>query len=301
MSAEKQKLLSSVLTAAVSFLGLESLSFIIGKTYQLGSYDLVAVYLYLFQLLWLTFIFDLHLKKRDILLEVRKHHVGFKVFRQALKERLSHLRNWYFLRHYINFFILPGVIYWSAVILIRLNPFDEVLKQALVILSAFALVVVYWYLKEFYNKNFELHHFGTKLLALAKLFAAFLAYSAILGYSFYFGKSAVFACFWFFVVTFLLVYQALLQRRLFRPKLLPAILSLSLAVCLVGFWIYNIWNHDYLTGSLLILAVYNTCWGILHHFLDNNLTKKLAWEYLIMMALIVSILLASHDFMPRVQ
>ncbi|MBI4363401.1 MAG: hypothetical protein HY545_00960, partial [Candidatus Doudnabacteria bacterium] len=47
-------------------------------------------------------------------------------------------------------------------------------------------------------------------------------------------------------------------------------------------------------------GVYNTFWGMLHHHLEKTLTKKIVVEYLFMMALILSILFASHNFGARV-
>ncbi|HYE22612.1 MAG TPA: hypothetical protein VD998_03415 [Verrucomicrobiae bacterium] len=300
-SQQKQKTLSIIIISSVTFLGFETLSAILGQTYQLKIFAELSIYLYFFQIFWLTFIYDLHLKKRDILRELRQHHSGWSLFVRAFKERLHHIHRWQFFRHYLNFLILPGVIYWSAIILLSLNPFHTELKQVVIILATLSLSVAYWHLKEVFSKNFEMHHFGIKILALVKILAVYLFYCAIVGYTFYFGHGPVFLSFFVFAVTSILLYQALFQHKLLNLRLMLIAMVIALVTTGIAFWIYQVWNHNYFTGALIILAVYNAGWGILHHYLDNNLTKKLAIEYLFMMFLVVSILLASHDFTPRIQ
>ena len=71
-------------------------------------------------------------------------------------------------------------------------------------------------------------------------------------------------------------------------------------MALVSFWVYSNWNSEYLTAGLVMLAVYNAAWGILHHRLDNTLTKKVAFEYLAMMVFIVTLVFAGHNFNQRI-
>jgi hypothetical protein len=297
----KQKILSSVLATIISFLGFEVLSFVIGSTYQLGIYMRLAIYFYAFHFLWLTFLFDLHFKKRGVLANLSADHKGLDLFIRAIKDRVKHMFDWHYFRHYLNFLILPGVIFWSVVCLIAINPFDSPLKQSIIAISTVCLGVTYWYFKEIFRKNFELHHFGIKILTLTKFVAAFLFFAAIIGFSFYFDLGPVFLFFSVFTVTFLLVYQALFQHRLLDHKVFLTNFLIAAVTAAVSFWIYEVWNWYYLTAGLILLAVYNTCWGILHHYLDNNLTKRLAWEYLFLLFLALSILLASHNFSPHIE
>ncbi len=300
-SEYKQKVLSSILATLVSLIGFEVLNFILGETYQLVTFARVAVYVYVFHFLWLTFLFDLHFKKRAVLAEFSPDHKGLRLLWKAFIERVRHMLNWHYFRHYLNFLILPAIVYWSVILLMSINPFDANLKQLIIIISTICLAVIYWHFKEIFRKNFELHDFGFKILTLVKLLAVFLFYSAVIGYTFYFGFGPGFLFTSVFIGTFLLVYQALFQHRLLGKKVFLSNLAIALVTAAVSYWIYQVWNYVYLTAALVLLAVYNTCWGALHHYWDNNLTKRLAIEYIILLLLVLSILLASHDFTPRIQ
>jgi hypothetical protein len=301
ISEYKQKFLSSVIATTVSFLGFEALSLILGQTYQIRHYMWVAFYVYVFHVLWLLFLFDLHLKKRGVLAYARANHQGLVMFVHAFKLRVDHVLNWHYLRHYLNYLILPTIMYWSVVVLMAINPFQAELKQFIILGSTFSLGVAYWYLKEVFSKNFELHHFGVKVLSLVKLLAAYFFYAAIIGYTFYFGLSVTFLFICVAGGTFLLLYQALFQRRLVTPGMLLIIFLISLILAFISVWIFNSWNENYLSAGLIMLAIYNAAWGMLHHHLDNNLTRRLVFEYLLLLFLVLSIVLAGHDFTPRIR
>jgi hypothetical protein len=300
ISEYKQKLLSVVVASAVSFLGFEALSIILSQTYQVKTYMWVAFYVYIFHVIWLLFLFDLHLKQRGVLVSIQNTHQGLAMLGKALHLRVSHMLRWHYLRHYLNFLILPGIIYWSAVVLVAINPFASELKQFIIIGSTLGLSVAYWYLKEVFSKNFELHHFGTRILALVKILTAFLFYAAAIGYTFYFGLSAMFLFCTVLVGTFFLIYQALFQRKLVSFSAHAVVIVISLILAVISYWIFQTWSHNYLTAALVLVAVYNTAWGLLHHHLDNNLSRKLIFEYIMLLILTISIVLASHDFAPRI-
>ncbi len=118
----KQKIFSSLIVTTGALLGFEAFSYIVGL-YQFNTAIYVAFYVYLFHIFWLTFIFDLHLKKRGVLANAKINYKGAQMVRQALKDRLEHARRWDYLRHYQNYLVLPGMIYWSTIILLFLNPF----------------------------------------------------------------------------------------------------------------------------------------------------------------------------------
>src|SRR6185503_2499821 len=118
----KQKFLSTLIVTFGAFLGFEALSYIIG-IYQLRGSLYVAFYVYAFHIFWLTFVFDLHLKKRGVLANARLNHKGIKMVWMACQDRIEHLRRWDYLRHYQNYLVLPGLLYWGTVILLFLNPF----------------------------------------------------------------------------------------------------------------------------------------------------------------------------------
>src|SRR5258708_4941221 len=295
----KQKLLSTLIVTVGAFLGFEALSYIIG-IYQLKGSLYVAIYVYAFHIFWLTFLFDLHLKKRGVLANARINHQGWKMLQMAFVDRIEHVRRWEYLRHYQNYLVLPGFIYWATVILMFLNPFNMGLKQTVIVCSTFALNVAYWFMKEHISRRLEHEVHWIKALSLVKLYAAFIVFSAVLGVTFYFGYHVSFLFSAVVSMTFLLIYQALFQHRLLNFSIFFWIAIISLAMGIVSLWVYSNWSVEYLTAGLVMLAVYNSMWGILHHYLEHTLTKKIAFEYLAMMIFIVSFVFASHNFNQKV-
>lgn len=299
MSEQKQKFLSTLIVSLGAFLGFEALSFIAG-IYQVKTYILVSFYVYFFHVFWLTFIFDLHAKKRSVIGAYLSGELSGSLIKQAIKDRLEHVKNWHYIRHFQNFLVLPAIIYWSVVILLFLNPFKEYIKQLIVVSASLAMTVAYWYFKDFLSKKLEMHEFGVKALSLVKLFAAFLIFSATMGVVWYFGMDWSLLALGIFCLTFILIYQSLFQHKLLSLDVYPWLLTISVIVSATSFLIYNFWGLNYLTAGLVILAVYNSLWGMLHHHLEKTLTKKLAFEYLAMLVLVLSFLVASHDFTPRI-
>lgn len=295
----KQKIISTLIVTTGALIGFEAVSYTIGL-YQLRSALFLSLYIYAFHILWLTFLFDLHLKKRGVLANARLSYSGLRMLWYAFKDRCAHIRRWEYLRHYQNYLVLPGILYWSAVTLLLLNPFKDALKQIIVFTVTAALSVAYWYMKEHVSRALEHREHWIKILALVKLFAAFVVYCAILGAGFYFGYEPSFFLMATFTVTFLLVYQALFQHRLLNFNIFIWIVIVAGSMSVVSLWVLNNWNTEYWTGGLFMVAVYNLFWGILHHHLDRTLTKRVAFEYLIMMILVVSLVFGSHNFNQRV-
>lgn len=299
-SENKQKYLSVAIVTLTSFFGFEAMSSAL-EIYQLRTFVSLSVYIFLFHIFWLTFIFDLHLKKRSVLANLRPTHSGWALAIRALKDRTSHLANWHYLRHYINFLVLPSLIYWSCTILIFLNPFQNLVKQLVIISSTLFLAVAYWHFKKVYSRNLEIHAVPIKILSLVKLFTAFLVYSAALGYVWYFGYGSGVLMFVVFFSTLGMLYQAVFQHRLLGPRTLHFMLLISALVSAASLMVYDLWNIEYFTGGLVMLAVYNLFWGMLHHKMEGNLNAKLVFEYLLMTILFLSILVGGHNFGPRIR
>lgn len=299
MSEQQHKFLSTLIVTVGALLGFEAVSYSIG-IYQLRQSLYLSFYIYAFHIFWLTFLFDLHFKKRNVLAGLRLNHRGAKLLWEGFKQRCEHVRNWQYLRHYQNYLVLPGLLYWSCVVLLFLNPFNAGLKQALVLFTTLAMAVAYWFMKEHVNRRLETLDWWIKILAVVKLFAAFLVYAALVGVTFHYGYDATFLLLATSTLTFLLVYQALFQHRLLTFSIFLWIVIIALVMAIVSLWVYGNWNTQYFTAGVVMLAVYNTLWGILHHYLDHSLTRKVVFEYLVMMVLVISILFASHNFNQRI-
>jgi hypothetical protein len=299
MTERNHKILSNFIITAKSFIGFQILAFL-ASIYQFDIYFKVSIYLFLFHVFWLAFLFDLRFRNRGVLGNAKLNHQGFAMFWHAFKARITHLFNWHYFTHLLAFLILPNLIFWSTVVLISLNPFREQVKQLIVLGSTINIAVAYWYFNERFTRKLEVHEFGLKILNLVKLYTIYLVFSAILGLTWYFGLGLDFLIPGIFAFTFLILYQALFQHRLLDLWAEVYALGIAGAATLVAWWLYIFWNVQYLTGGLVILAVYNAAWGILHHFLDRSLSKKIVWEYLFIMLVIFSILFATHDFSVRV-
>jgi hypothetical protein len=268
--------------------------------YQVQTFFTVAWYFYAFHVIWLAFFFDLHLKTGGYVERAREEHSGLAVFVEAFKNRVRHLYHWSYLRHYLNYLIMPSILYWSVVILMFLNPFHELFKDALIIISTASLSVAYWYLKQGFSRHMEMHNVGLRVLGLVKILAAYLAYTALLALGWYFGLNLFLLVPVVFLVTFLVLYQALFQHKLLKLEVYPLILLVSTLLALVFAVVFQKWNINYYTAGLLVTAVYNVVWGMLHKYLDRSLNRKLMWEYIFMLLVIVSLILATHDFKGRI-
>jgi len=295
----KQKILSVLIVTLGAFLGFQAISIALGW-YQLNNTLNLAFYIYFFHVFWLTFLFDLHLKKRGVLANAKMNHQGLRMLWKAFLERCEHMRHWPYFRHYLNYLVLPGVLYWATVVILFLNPFRTDFKQFIILCSTIVLGVAYWYMKEHVSHRLEAHDHWLKILSVVKLFAAFLSYSSLIGISQYFGYGADFLAATTSLVTFLLFYQAIFQHGHMRFEIFVWLILITLFQTLVVIWVYFNWNAEYLTAGIIFAATHNLFWGILHHHMDKTLSRKVAVEYLLMAVVVISFLFASHNFTQRI-
>lgn len=300
MSETKHKIISIAIATLGSLLGFEALSLAL-RLYQLETFYWIALVIYAFHVFWLTFIFDLHLKSRGNITAGRLLNLkGLRLFGHALKNRLSHLSRWGDFRHCINYLILPGLLYWGTAVILMLNPFRSLLKQSIIVLTTAAIVSAYTYYKRVFDKKMEHHEDGLKILNLSKIYCAFLCLSAVFGLTVYFGLPPDFLAISLGFLTFLLAYQALFQHDLVTPVTVMGMVASALFVALAGSVLYRVWDTNYFTAGLFLATCYNFCWGLLHHYADKNLTKKLAVEYFVMSLFVATMLIATHDFRIRI-
>lgn len=299
MHSLKHKITAVIIATVCVYFGFQALDLILG-IYQVAAYFTVSWYVFAFHVFWLTFIFDLHLKRSGHLAHARVHFKGARMVWEAFKNRTRHLYHWNYLRHYLNYLILPSILYWSVIILMYLNPFHELFKDALIIISTATIAVIYWHLKEAFSHHMELHRTGLKILGLAKIFTAYLFYTALIASGWYYGLDLSVLLPIVFILSFLLLYQALYQHRLLRWDVYPAILIFAMFMALVFASVFQNWNVNYYTAGLMVGVVYNGAWSVLHRYLDRTLTWKILWEYVFMLIVLISLILATHDFQGRI-
>jgi hypothetical protein len=297
MNTHQNKILSTIIITVITFLGFESLSVIIGLN-EVGLFQTTAAYLFLFHIAWIAFMFDLHLKNQG---SVALGSAKFRfLIRQAIVQRFEHFFQWKYFKHFINYFVLPSILFWATAGLLFLNPFRAELKQIIIVASTITYCLNFLHMNEHLTAKMESRSGWLKLLSLAKLFAAYEAYAAIIGLSWYLGLEQNVIFYFVLAVTFFLIYQALFAYGYHKPGLVFTAIFLSAIVAWIGTWVYHNWNYQYFTGALMLLALYNTIWGFIHHILEKTFTSKVALEYLILGLLVVSIILATHNFGTRI-
>jgi hypothetical protein len=299
MDTYKHKTLAVVLAVAATYFGFQGLDLASGL-YQMEIFFSLAWYLYAFHLVWLVFMFDLHFKRAR-----NSHHSLMEMLNApavwvALKDRARHLYHWSYIRRYLNYLILPSVMYWSVVVLIYLNPFHELFKDGLIILTSASLAVVFWHLKEVFNHEVELRHMSLRLLSLIKLFAALLAFTATFAAGWYFGIHLAIMTLAASVAAVLLAYQSLFQHKLVSSRVWLPLIALGVVVACAYSMVFVNWNVNYYTAGLMVAVVYSCAWALLHHYLDRTLTRVILWEYVFTMIVLASIILATHDFQGRI-
>jgi hypothetical protein len=282
----KHKVLSVCLSTVAAYFGFQALDLISGM-YQVEVYFSVAWYVFIFHVFWLAFIFDFHLKPREKI-------------KTAVLDRIKHFYHWKYVRHYLNYLILPTILYWDVVILMYKNPFHELFKDGLIVLSTISLTIIYWYFKQSFSRNLEMHDTGLKVLSVVKIFVAYLSFTTIITIGWYFDLHLPMVAAVVFLITFSLCYQALFQHRLLNAKSLPGIFMLATLTAAVFAVVYENWNTNYYTAGLMVVIVYNTFWSLLHRYWDKALNKQIFWEYVFMLIVLVSVVLSTHDFNGRI-
>lgn len=299
MDTFKHKTISVVLAVAAMYFGFQGLDLASGL-YQIDIFFKLSFYLYAFHLVWMVFMFDLHFKRARNATHSLAEFLTAPAVWEAVKDRVRHLYHWSYVRRYLNYLILPSVIYWSVVALIYLNPFHELFKDGLIILTSAGLAVVYWHLKEVFSHEAELRSASLKLLALVKLYAALLAFTAVFAGGWYFGVNVWLATAIAAAVAMLLAYQSLFQHKLVDITVWKWLVGLGLLVAVAFSVVFEGWNVNYYTAGLVVAVVYNGAWAVLHNYLHKTLTRALLWEHVFMMVVLIAVLLATHDFQARI-
>ncbi len=290
----KQKAIVVAVTALTTLLGLEAASISLGL-YQLEKFLLICFYVYLFLVIWQSFIFDLHLKKSYT------WHGFEKSFWTALKARFRYMVETHHFLHYQNYLILPAIIYWSAVGLLFLNPFDQTLKQVVIFCTATVLTIATWYLKTVFYDHHGAHHTVRQIIFLVKLGGAYLSFAAAFGLTLYLGVDLLTFALVIFALSFLLFHQAFFQHHYNGYKTVEIFSVCGIVLSWVAALVYLFWNVNYFTGALVIAAVYIACWGIVQHkYIDRNLTREIVYEYLSVLFVVIVLVFSMTNFRERI-
>lgn len=288
------KLIIVAVAAIISFAGFQAASLAL-ESNEPGSFILISALVYIFLVFWQSFIFDLHLK------HAYTWSGWEKSLWRALQERFAYMFEKQHFLHYQNYLILPTVIYWSAVALLFLNPFETLLKQIFASTSALGLAVTFWYLKTVFYDHKDARLNVRQLIFVDKLLASYLAFAAVFGLARYFGFDVLGFAMAIFGVSYILIHQAFFQHHYIGHKTVEIILLAGLVTAESAGVIFAIWNVNFYSGALVISAVYNTIWGIIQHkYIDRNLTREIVYEYLAVLFVILVIVFSTTNFSQRI-
>lgn len=294
VNPEKQKIIVVTVAALASFFGLLAASETL-QIYQISSFLRIAFYVYVFLVLWQTLVFDLHLKKARTMAGLKRS------FFQAIRERFEYLKHAHHWLHFQNYLLLPGVTYWTTVVILYLNPFASLLKGVFILFATLALGIDFWYLKTVFLAHQDAKGLARQMIFVSKLSASYLAFTASFGLTRYFGYGANWLMVAVFVLSFLLLYQALFQHHETGFGILKFLFTTSLLLGAASYVLYFFWNVNYFSGALVLTAIYNTVWGIIHHrWIDKNLTRQMVYEYLAVLFVILVIVFSSTNFAERI-
>ncbi len=262
----------------------------------------------IFHILQIFLLYDLHYKIPGSLQRARKHHQSvthwlekaIKIFFFALWDRFAHLRSWIFVRQWINYLILPGVIYWATISIFFINFSNYKIQQSFVLFSSIALALNYWFLKEHFNRGKEkVDEDVFVTLSVVKIYSSAIAYGVSLALVKRYCLNANFLQIGTFALTFLLIYQALFQHKLNNLKNISIALLISLVMSFFSFVVLVFWGYNYFTAGVLLAATYNLLWGVFHYSLDKSLTWHSFLEILAVSIIIAGMLFSVTNFKAR--
>lgn len=271
---KKHKAISVAVLTVISFVGLQAAAYLLQKN-QDGLFWKSAGYLYSFLIFWIVFSYDTH----------RRHIAAAPVIWSQLS----------------NYLILPSVIYWSAAGLMFLSPFSSGLQTVWTILAAAGLGTGIWYLKVAFHEHRQANRNARQLVFLAKILASYLGFTAAVGLGRHYGFGGLWSGLLVLLISQLLLRQAMFQHHHMRHDSLKLVLLLSLGLGVAGYLLYHFWNVNFYSAGLVLSALYNTSWGLIQHrFIDRNLTRKIAYEYLAVLFVILVVLFSTTNFAEKI-
>jgi hypothetical protein len=293
LNSKTHRFISLLAISIISFVGLESLVYI-NNLYQIPIYVMASGYIYLLLLIWLYFLFDLHFKDRG--------HLDALTIWHSVKRRIKHFHSWEHFRYFQNFLILPGVLYWSSIILIGINFGHQKLQHFIAVATSLALVFSYSMFKEvFHQKELPINNNHFIVLTYVKVYAAWLVFSGSLGIVWYYCLNPHLYYALTFAVTLMLLYQALFQFCTINLKNVTYAVLISLGIAVASVFVYDKWNVNYFSAGLFLTAVYNFCWNLLYHHIKKTLDIRVLFEQTALLVLLLVMVFGITNFRARIE
>jgi len=307
MILRTQKFVSAFLIALVAFGGFEALVYIVNLNEPIVFLK-TAFVIYVYLALKISLLYDLHFKNPGALKRATAKHESVShwflksmaILLSAFSDRISHLLKKHHWLQFQNYLILPGMLFWSTIILLYVDFGNSRLQQVIVLLSGAAMVVNYWYLKEaFLRKTEKVDRDIFAGLAAVKIYVSAITFAAALAIMRRFCLDSSFFVAAIFSITFLLVYQALFQHKLLNIKNTFSALLIGATEAIAAYFVYRYWALNVYTAGVAMAALYNLMWGTFHYHLDKALTKRVFFETLLICALIAMMVFSVTNFKAR--
>lgn len=295
-------------TTLTVFFGFQAVAFS-AAIYQLGTFLNLSLLIYFFLIGIVMFVFDIKFKipsswsRSAYYYQHNKHRLKkvLSIIWRALRLRFLYIRSWHNWLYFQNYLILPTVLYWGAVLLIFLNPFDSLRKQIFIICATLMLAIVFWFFKTLFQSFNSTALEARYLMFSVMVLSAFMIFAPSLGLVWYLGlPPSVFvlaiACF-----AFLLLYQSLFHHsRLDLASNIKYAFFGALFLALAAFVVTKFWSVNYFSAGTLLAGCLFWYWSLVLQWLQGRLTLKRAAEYTGLFLLIVLFVLATTNFHARI-
>ncbi len=308
MSIKSQKVITAVINAIAVIGSFQALINILNLN-QPVIYLKTAAFFTVFLFLEVVLLYDLHFKIRGSWHRAKARHESvehwlekrIKVIFSSLAERLRHLSDWKFIHTWMNYLLLPGLIFWSTIAIFYVNFGFIKIQQIFMALSSLAIILNYWYLKEIFLRGKEkVDQDVFVVLSVVKIYAGTVVFTACLALTRHYCLEP-YLLFWAVVpLTFLLIYQALFQHRMINAKNLFISLCIALVMGGLAYVTLFFWSYNYFTAAVFLAACYNLMWGVFHYKLDHALTWHSFFEILIICLLVAGMIFSVTNFRAQI-
>lgn len=302
MQSKAEKIILVFFCAVVIIGGFEALIYILNLN-QVGIFLATAEAIYLYLVFKILFLYDLHFKRTRAGQNsaVAQVELVAQAYWGAFFSRTRHFFTLSYVGKYLNYLLLPTLIFWSTVIILYLNFGQLRVQQAIVFFSSLTLIAAYWYIKEIFSRRTEKVDAEIFVrMTVIKIYAAGISYAAAMALMRSYCLSGYYFAGVAFAVTFSLIFQALFQHRLNSNKNILINFFIALAQSLAAFFVYKYWGLNFYTAAIFLVIIYNLLWGVFHYHLDRALTKKTFLEILIISLLMAAMIFSATDFRARI-
>jgi hypothetical protein len=307
MQLKTQKIITAGLNLIVVVWSFEILITILNLN-QPAIFARTAFIVGLFYILQIVLLYDLHFKNKGALGRARQQHghlvegmeKNLKVFFSAFWDRCAHLREIKFIKQWLNYLILPGIIFWSTIAIFFVEFGFLKVQQSFAILSSLALFINYFYLKEIFLRGKERVDTDVfVMMSMIKIYASAIAYGASIAIIRRYCLDSRLLVLGIFAITFLLIWQALYQHKKTGIKNLSYALLMSVVMAELGNLVLVYWGYNHFTAAIFLATCYNLMWGVFHYKLDKALTVKALLEILLVSAIILGMIFGVTNFRAR--